>query len=125
VDEPNPKQYRDVDDAQALKAVSYIVTPVGMALEWCVMRPLHYLATKTAMAPLLSGDKDSPFFTNTDNAKHVPPGTFAPPVMNRTYDLQASSKNITPAPAASTKSTPAESSAPSKALSSGGQPALH
>src|SRR5436309_900215 len=67
-DEPNPKQYRDVDEGQPLKMVSYILTPVGMALEWGLTRPLHYVATETAAAPLLSGDKGSPFFTKTDNA---------------------------------------------------------
>src|SRR6516165_5151328 len=72
----NQNQYRDVEDAQALKVVSYILTPVGMVLEWGLLRPLHYLATQTPVAPLLSGDRGSPFFSENNNANQVPPGTF-------------------------------------------------
>lgn len=78
---PDPDQsddYNDVEDGQALKILSYALTPVGMALEWGITRPLHYAATKTPAAPLLSGDSDSTFFGERDNASQLPPGTFAP-----------------------------------------------
>lgn len=122
----NPTQYRDVEDAQALKLVSYILTPVGMALEWGLLRPLHYLATQTSAAPLLSGDKGSPFFTENDNASQVPPGTFEPTTINRTNNLQASNNTIpVPGAPASTAPTPSKSMPESKPLLSGSQPALH
>lgn len=124
VDEPNTTHYRDVDDGQLLKLVSYILTPVGMALEWGVMRPLHHLATQTSAGPILSGDKGSPFFTRNDNANQVPAGTFAPPVVNPTNNIQASNNKSPSVPAAGTLAAP-ESIPPSKALNSGNQPALH
>jgi hypothetical protein len=127
MDQPNSKQqYSDVDDAQTLKGVSYILTPVGMALEWGVMRPLHYLATKTFMAPVLSGDKGSPFFSENNNADLVPPGTFEPQAINTTNNLQASN-NKTPIPVAPAGKTPAAAqlSSPSQSTLSGSQPALH
>jgi hypothetical protein len=126
MEQPNTKQYQDTDDAQTLKGVSYILTPVGMLLEWGVARPLHYLATKTFMAPVLSGDKGSPFFTESNNAALVPPGTFEPQAINATNNLQASN-STTPLPSASTGTTPApaRSIPPSKSTLSGSQPALH
>jgi len=125
-DRQNPTQYRDVEDGQALKLVSYILTPVGMALEWGLMRPLHYLATQTSAAPLLSGDKGSPFFTENNNANQVPPGTFEPYTINPSNNLQASN-NTTPVPVspASAATAPSGSIPASKPSLSGSQPALH
>ncbi len=124
-DRQNSTQYRDVEDGQVLKVVSYILTPVGMALEWGVTRPLHYLATQTSAGPILRGDEGPSFFTENDNASRVPPGTFAPPRINSSYELQANSKT-TPAtpPAAGSAAAHAKSIPPSKPLISGGQPAL-
>jgi hypothetical protein len=126
VDEPNTTNYRDVDDGQVLKLVSYILTPFGMALEWGVMRPLHHLATHTTAGPLLTGDKGSPFFTKNDNANLVPPGAFGPPAINPTNNIQASSyKPAARSEPATGTLAPAESIPPSKPLNSGQQPALH
>ncbi len=126
MDQQNPTKYRDVDDAQTLKGVSYILTPVGMVLEWGVARPLHYLATKTFLAPLLSGDKGSPFFTESNNAALVPPGTFEQQAINPTNNFQASN-NKAPTTVAPMGTTLAhEQSIPaSKPVLSGSQPALH
>jgi hypothetical protein len=126
-DRQNPNQYRDVEDAQVLKLVAYILTPVGMALEWGLMRPLHYLATQTSAAPLLSGDKEGPFFTENNNANQAPPGTFGPYTINPTNNLHGSNNNATLAqvPPPRTTLAPAESIPPSKPLLSGNQPALH
>ena len=41
-----------------LKVFSYVIAPIGYALEWGVTRPLHYLATKTSLAPAISGDTE-------------------------------------------------------------------
>ena len=124
-DRQNPPPYRDVDDAQALKVVSYILTPVGMVLEWGLLRPLHYLATQTPVAPLLSGDKGSPFFSDNNNASQVPPGTFEPDTINPSNNFQASNKTLVPVAPAGTTLAPAQSITPSKPLLSGSQPALH
>jgi len=124
-DRQNQTQYRDVEDGQVLKLVSYILTPVGMALEWGLMRPLHHLATQTSAAPLLSGDKGSPFFTENNNAALVPPGTFGPSTINSSNNLQASNETVAPAAPAGKALAPAQSIPPSKPLLSGSQPALH
>jgi len=72
-------QYNDVDDAQLLKILSYAVAPVGYMLEWTVTRPLHYTASKTPLAPMLSGDTEGKnFFGETDRASQLPAGTFTP-----------------------------------------------
>jgi len=122
----NPAEYHDVDDGQFLKLVSYIFTPMGMALEWGLMRPLHHLATQTAAAPLLSGDNGPPFFGENNNANQVPPGTFGPYTINPTNNLQLSNdKTLVPVPPAGRPLPPAESIPPSKPLPSSSQPALH
>jgi hypothetical protein len=80
-DAAGPPPYNDVEDGQLLKIASYIVMPVGWALEHGLTRPLHYLATDTAAAPVLSGDTDEKFFGETANASVLPPDTFRPFVM--------------------------------------------
>jgi hypothetical protein len=80
----NPDEYEDVNDAQLLKLAAYVLTPFGMGLEWGLARPLHYLATQSDIAPLLSGDNDRVGFGENNNADLVPPGTFDPAPMNLT-----------------------------------------
>jgi hypothetical protein len=123
----NQSEYRDVNDGQVLKFVSYILTPVGMALEWGLARPLHYLATQTSAKPLLSGDQGPSFFTENNNASQVPPGTFRPNTINPTNNLQASNNNMAMVPASpgGAKVPPAEPIPPPTAMPSGSQPALH
>ncbi|HKV53093.1 MAG TPA: hypothetical protein VJN94_00495 [Candidatus Binataceae bacterium] len=122
-DEQNPTQYRDVDDGQLLKVVSYALTPVGMALEWGLTRPLHYLATQTAVAPLLSGDNGSSLFNQNDNASQVPPGTFGPYTINPTNSEVANSQVVTPVPVRRIPLPPAETIPPSPPTQAG-QPAF-
>jgi hypothetical protein len=120
------EQYNDVEDGQALKLVSYALMPVGMVLEWGITRPLHYMATKTPAAPLLSGDSDTSFFGETDNASQLPPGTFAP----YKIDANAQPSKFGPLPAAEPATTvpqttsvvPVTPLAPASVTS---QPALH
>jgi hypothetical protein len=104
-DDEESSNYTDVDDGQALKVVSYILTPFGMALEWGLTRPLRYTATKTAIGPLLSGDTETSYFGQTNNAALLPPGTFAPSVMAGQYSslpvpAQPSASRSTLAPVA-------------------------
>jgi hypothetical protein len=84
----HPNQYNDVEDGQPLKLLSYILNPIGVGLEWGVTRPLHYLATQTPAAPILSGDTDRSFFGETNNADRVPPGTFGPYTINPTNRME-------------------------------------
>ncbi len=71
-DKQNPNEYTDTEDGQLLKFVSYFIAPIGYALEWTVTRPLHYLATKTALAPAMSGD--------TEYSQMYDPGPTAVPI---------------------------------------------
>jgi hypothetical protein len=76
-----PPPYNDVEDGQILKLASYILMPVGWALEHGITRPLHSLATNSAAAPLLSGDTQIRYFGESSNANLLPPDTFRPFLM--------------------------------------------
>jgi hypothetical protein len=80
-DKQNPNEYTDTEDGQLLKVVSYFIAPIGYALEWGVTRPLHYLATKTSLAPMMSGDTEySQIYNPGENAQpivHVLPANTA------------------------------------------------
>lgn len=71
-DKQNPAEYTNTEDGQLLKVVSYFIAPLGYALEWTVTRPLHYLATKSALAPAMSGD--------TEYSEMYNPGPTAEPI---------------------------------------------
>ena len=73
-DKQNPNEYTDTEDGQLLKVVSYFIAPIGYALEWGVTRPLHYLATKTSLAPMMSGDTEySQIYNPGENAQPIVP----------------------------------------------------
>jgi hypothetical protein len=99
-DRLDPYEYRDVDDAQILKLLSYVGMPVGMALEWGITRPLHYAATQTPLEPLLSGDVTYNQFGQNDNASLLPPETFAPQPLNFSnhYVTGPPEREVRPAP---------------------------
>jgi hypothetical protein len=128
-------QYQDVEDGQLLKVASYLLTPFGMALEWGVMRPLHYLATQTSAAPWLSGDTGDDFFGENHNADMVPPGTFGYRI-DPTNDLQLSRNKASlsqvsgnrasvPVPRAESSLPSAQNIPPSPPVMQSSQPALH
>lgn len=62
------------EDSHPLKVLSYIVAPIGFVVEWTVMRPLHYLATDTPLAPVFNGERES-----DENAP--PPIAELPPII--------------------------------------------
>ena len=75
-DKQNPNEYTDTEDGQVLKLASYILAPIGYALEWGVVRPLHYLATRTPLAPALSGDTEySEMYNPGPNVAPIIPGS--------------------------------------------------
>jgi hypothetical protein len=124
-EQANHDEYQDVEDGQVLKLASYVLTPFGMALEWGVARPLHYLATQTSAAPLLSGDTGETFFGENHNADMVPPGTFDYRI-DPTNNLQESSnKASVPVRPAESPLPPAQNIPPSPPVMQGSQPALH
>ena len=123
-----PDQYRDVDNGQLLQLVSYLLTPLGMGLEWGVARPLHYAATQTSMAPLLSGDTKESFFGQNDNADQVPPGTFGPYLINPTNEMVSTPEEqvLMPLEQKSAMEPSDTEMSPARVKPQpGGQPALH
>jgi|SRR5579885_624163 hypothetical protein len=70
LDRQDPTEYTD-QDSQLLNLVSYGLRPVGYILEWGVARPLHYLATKSPVAPVLGANTDS-------DSDRLPPITDIP-----------------------------------------------
>ncbi|MGH8013596.1 MAG: hypothetical protein ACREQ4_13955 [Candidatus Binataceae bacterium] len=72
----NPRNYNDVEDGQLLKLASYLLGPIGYGLEWGLARPLHYAATQTSLAPIISGDTNRAYFGQNHNADKLPPGAF-------------------------------------------------
>lgn len=117
-DRLNPYEYQDVDDGQLLKFASYVLTPIGMGLEWGVTRPLNYLATQTPLAPVLSGDKDYYQFGQNDNANLLPPETFAAPQVNF-------SNTFVPAPPEHTVVTTVTEESVPPSPPTGSQPTIH
>jgi hypothetical protein len=123
----NPNQYHDTWDGQALKLVSYILTPVGMALEWGLTRPLHYASTRTPAAPLLSGDTRGSYLDRNNNAAKVPPGTFGPYATNpsNATDAAGSGQALPPVTPAAPSSLPPNQIQPADpAEQPGGQPVI-
>lgn len=120
-DKQNPNEYTNAEDGQPLKFFSYFLAPVGYALEWGVMRPLHYLATKTPLAPALSGD--------TEYSEIYNPGpTVAPlqPLMPANIPATSAARHMqpqSPPGSAVMPATPSTHIAP--VAPSGTQPVLH
>jgi hypothetical protein len=126
-DKQNPNEYTDTEDGQPIKIVSYFIAPIGYALEWGVARPLHYLATKTALAPIMSGD--------TERSQIYNPGPTAEPIepfAQANTASSASAAHVTSAPQTPqtyierTPVGPVEVPVPLAPLTTPpGQPALH
>ena len=60
-DSQHPKQYTN-EESQPLRLMAYFVAPVGFVLEWGIVRPIHYIATDTFLAPALGGDTTPPTY---------------------------------------------------------------
>lgn len=118
-DKQNPNEYTNAEDGQPLKFFSYFLAPVGYALEWSVMRPLHYLATKTPLAPALSGDTEYSEIYNpgptVEPLQPLPPANLPAPAAPQPQAQLPPSSAVLPA-APKTHVAPAPSSS---------QPVLH
>jgi hypothetical protein len=121
-DKQNPNEYTNAEDGQPLKIFSYILAPFGYALEWGVARPLHHLATKTSLAPALSGDTEYSEIYNpgptVEPIQPLPPPNVAPLA-------SAPRSHIEQAPSAPAAPQTLQPSAPALVAPSGGQPILH
>jgi hypothetical protein len=114
-DQQNPRAYHNDEDSQPIRLIAYVLAPLGFALEWCVARPMHYVANDTALAPVFNGYQPPP--------PYVPPVPLVPPdkIVESAPPPSMETAASAPAAAAAKPSRPARS-APSKP--SGQQPAL-
>jgi hypothetical protein len=113
-DQQNPREYQD-EDSQPIRLIAYVLAPLGFTLEWCVARPMHYVANDTALAPVFNGYQPPP--------PYVPPVPLVPP--------DKIVESAPPPPLETTASAPAAAAKPSRpaagapAKPSGQQPVLH
>ena len=42
----------DETQGHPLRVVAYVLHPVGVALEWLIFRPIHYVVSRPALEPL-------------------------------------------------------------------------
>jgi hypothetical protein len=111
--------YVDIEDGQLLKFLSYFLTPPAKALEWGLTRPLHYAATDTLLAPVLSGETEPSFFGQRNNATLLPPETFAPSSPREIYS------NTTFAGSQTSSLGIQSTTIPAPPAAAPGQPVLH
>ncbi len=120
-DKQNPNEYTNTEDGQPLKIFSYVIAPIGYAFEWGVARPLHYLATKTSLAPVMSGDTEYSEIYNpgptVQPIQPLPPPSVAPLA-------SAPGTHVEEAPMSSAAPRASQPSAPVLVAPSGGQPAM-
>ncbi|HVA68381.1 MAG TPA: hypothetical protein VNF45_03655 [Candidatus Binataceae bacterium] len=126
-DKQNPYTYTDTEDGQPLKIFSYFLAPIGYALEWTVTRPLHYLATRTPLTPMMSGDTEySQIYYPGDTVNPNPP---TPPAL--AYENSAvPATHIAPAPSRPPALRPLPSMSTTNQLPTpppglAGQPVMH
>jgi len=111
LDKQDSTEYDD-QDSQLLNMVSYVLRPIGFTLEWGIARPLHYLATKSPVAPVLGANTDS-------DSDRLPPVTELPlpdDIQENTTHHETVIRSPYQAPVSS--ATPAQSAGSS-------QPVLH
>ncbi len=117
MDRQDPTEYDD-QDSQLLNIVSYGLRPIGYMLEWGVSRPLHYLANKSPVAPVLGA--------NTDAEKdRLPPITELPlpdDIQETTKPVRQETVIRSPFQAPVSSTTPSQSAAKGSGAS---QPVLH
>jgi len=75
----DPNDYTQ-EDSHPVRAIASLLSPIGWALEWGVARPWHYVATQTALAPVLNGGQDEDSWSEYyDSQGPVVEAPIAPP----------------------------------------------
>ncbi len=117
----NPKEYTQ-EDSNPLKFISYVLSPIGFALEWTVARPLHYLTTDTALAPAFRpADDDMEGNTIAEaGAQQAPIAQLPPPDRFLPEELAPHEGSVIPR--APTKKDQSQEAAPPSPVE---QPVLH
>jgi len=120
-DRQNPTEYND-EDAQPVKLMSYVLAPVGFVLEWGFTRPIHWIVSRSSIAPA--------FNSETPMTPYTPPVPPLPPdsTIAQTSTTHPREVAIGAAPSPATtqpngQSTASAAKAPAGA--SGGQSVLH
>ena len=120
-EQQNPSEYSD-QDASPLRFASYFVMPIGYALEWLIVRPIHYVATETFMAPAMDAEYGS---TEPLPISELPPPDYLP---DTEPPIKSDNALAVPEPPVSPAAEPSEVTPPpaaSKPVPGGGQPILH
>ncbi len=117
-DEQNPQEYTE-DDSHPLRMIAYILAPIGFTLEWCIARPMHYVATSTFLSPVFNGVEKEPEFT--------PPFPLVPPDKIVEEDVPPSEEATPAAVPSSAKrgAKPKSAAGAAPPAASGRQPVLH
>lgn len=118
LDKQNSGEYTD-DDSEPLKILSYVLAPIGFALEWGIARPLHYLATDTFLAPVLGATTDREKLTVPPIAELPPPDQITDSTGTEHHDFVV--VPLQPLPPV-TPAVPQSAASPAVPR---GQPALH
>ena len=52
----------DDSESHPLRLVAYVIHPIGFALEWLVMRPIHFVVSQPQLEPVSGhGPHENPF----------------------------------------------------------------
>ncbi len=127
-DTRNPKEYSQ-EDSNPFKLISYVLAPIGFVLEWTVARPLHYLATDTKLAPVMSGDPDITYGSSPAPIAELPPiysrATTSGPAAPGGSMLRGEDTTPLAGPSVAPSEGTQRAIPPAPSQSSGGQPILH
>ena len=121
----NPHEYTQ-EDSHPIKFLSYLLAPIGFVLDWTVARPMHYLSTESALAPVYGNQEDDTPAAMPPLAQ-IPPDNFsantASSLRDQSLTPPVTKRKIEPVfPQASAQPAPAPA-APS--VSGSSQPVLH
>jgi hypothetical protein len=113
-DQQNPKEYQN-EDSHPLRMMAYVLAPLGFALEWCVARPMHYVATETSLAPVFNGYQPE--------APYTPPIPLVPP--DKIVESKPPPEETTAPAAQGAAAKPSQPAAGARSKAPSGQAVIH
>ena len=126
----DPNEYSE-EDSHPVRIFAYLLSPVGVALEYGITRPLHYLATNTPLSAVLDPGKDedtwSEYYENAGPIGAVPLAQSEPVPSNPEIQPGFHEQNLGPrysAPSRSAGSSPGTGTGQQHTSANPGQPIL-
>jgi len=129
----DPNDYTQ-EDSHPVRAIASLLSPIGFALEWGIARPWHYVATQTALAPVLNGGQEEDSWDEYyGNSGPIAEAPIAQPRVREqssysqeTFREQNLGSSSAPAPHSATRSyQSAPAAAPAAPSAAQGQSVLH